>query len=145
MRIKLEELMVAFVAAGLPRLKDYADKIYNNGVIITAGYSLRTNPGGLQQWQFNLNRIMSDMRVAVEWSFGKIVGRNKFVAYGSPMKIQLSPVVNTIVLLFFLLMLILVCMTVNILHIFVWNHRRWRNTSHKWTEDTYLFFIYNCF
>jgi nuclease HARBI1 len=92
MRIKLEELMVAFVAAGLPRLKDYADKIYNNGVIITAGYSLRTNPGGLQQWQFNLNRIMSDMRVAVEWSFGKIVGRNKFVAYGSPMKIQLSPV-----------------------------------------------------
>ena len=35
---------------------------------------------------------MSDIRVAVEWSFGKIVGRNKFVAYGSPMKIQLSPV-----------------------------------------------------
>ena len=42
--------MVARVAAGLPRLKVYADKIYNNSVIITAAYSLRTNPGGLQQW-----------------------------------------------------------------------------------------------
>ena len=40
MRIKLEELMVARVAAGLPRLKVYADKIYNNGVIITAGYGV---------------------------------------------------------------------------------------------------------
>lgn len=92
MRLKLEELMQERLAVGLPRLKVYYDKIYNDSVIITAAYSLRTNQAGLQQRQVNLNRIMSDIRVAIEWSFGKIVMRSKFVAFASPMKIQLSPV-----------------------------------------------------
>jgi nuclease HARBI1 len=92
MRLKLVEIMQERLAVGLPRLKVYADKIYNHSVIITAAYSLRTNPGGLQQWQNNLNRIMSDIRVSIEWSFGKIVTRSKFLAFGSPMKIQQSPV-----------------------------------------------------
>lgn len=49
MRIKLEELKVARVASGLPRLKVYADKIHDNRVITTTAYSLRTNPGELQR------------------------------------------------------------------------------------------------
>ena len=92
MRLKLEELMQERLAVGSPRLKAYADKIYSNSVMITAASGLRTDPAGLQQWQVNLNRIMSDIRVVIEWSFGKIVTHSKFVASASPMKIQFSPV-----------------------------------------------------
>ena len=92
MRIQLEEIMVERVAQGLPRLKLYADKIYSNSILMTAAYSLRNNRGGLQAWQMNFNRIMSDIRVGVEWSFGKIVTRNKYVSFGKSMQIQGSPV-----------------------------------------------------
>ena len=82
MRIQLEEIMIGRVAEGLPRLKLYADKIYSNSILMTAAYSLRNNRGGLQDWQINFNRIMSDIRVGVEWSFGKIVTRNKYASFG---------------------------------------------------------------
>ena len=35
---------------------------------------------------------MSDIRIGVEWSFGKIMSRSKFVSYGKSLKIQASPV-----------------------------------------------------
>lgn len=35
---------------------------------------------------------MSVIRVGVEWNFGKLVTRSKFVSYGVSMKIQGSPV-----------------------------------------------------
>ena len=35
---------------------------------------------------------MSDIRIAIEWSFGKIINQNKFVSFGKAMKIQNSPV-----------------------------------------------------
>ena len=35
---------------------------------------------------------MSDIRVGVEWSFGKVIQRNKSVAFGKTIKIQNSPV-----------------------------------------------------
>ena len=38
------------------------------------------------------NRLMSDIRVGVEWSFGKLISKNKFVTYGQSMKLQGSPV-----------------------------------------------------
>ena len=35
---------------------------------------------------------MSDIRVGIEWSFGKVFERNKFVSFGKSIKIQGSPV-----------------------------------------------------
>ena len=53
---------------------------------------MRNNPDGLLPWQESTNRMMSDIGVGVEWSFGKIIGRNKFVGFGKTMKLQNSPV-----------------------------------------------------
>lgn len=92
MKIELERIMVERLQLGQARYKLYADKIYSNSILVTAAYSLRHNPAGLLHWQIEINRLMSDIRVGVEWSFGKIVGRNKFVAFGKTMKIQNSPV-----------------------------------------------------
>ena len=92
MRHELERIMVERTAEGRHRYKLYADKIYQNNALITAAYNVRNNPAGLTQWQIELNRLMSDIRVAVEWSFGKVVERNKFVSFGKSMKIQGSPV-----------------------------------------------------
>lgn len=92
MRIELEAIMIERLHQGLPRLKLCADKIYSNSILVTAAYSLRNNRDGLQDWQINFNRIMSDIRVGVEWSFGKIVTRNKYVSFGKSMQIQGSPV-----------------------------------------------------
>lgn len=92
MREELEAIMDERVAEGRARYKVYADKIYSNSVLVTAAYSRRHYRNGLQDWQIKLNRLMSDIRVGVEWSFGKIVSRNKFVSYGQSMKIQGSPV-----------------------------------------------------
>ena len=92
MRMTLEDIMNERVADGRVRLKLYADKIYGTSILVTAAYSLRQNPGGLLLWQIQLNRLMSDIRVAIEWSFGKIINQNKFVSFGKAMKIQNSPV-----------------------------------------------------
>lgn len=92
MREELENIMADRAAEGRARYKIYADKIYSNSVLITAAYSRRHHRHGLQDWQIRLNRLMSDIRVGVEWSFGKIIARNKYVSYGQSMKIQGSPV-----------------------------------------------------
>jgi nuclease HARBI1 len=92
MRGELEAIMAERFAAGRSRYKVYADKIYNNSLPVTAAYSRRDHRHGLQAWQTRLNRLMSDIRVGVEWSFGKIITRNKFVSFGRSMQIQKSPV-----------------------------------------------------
>ena len=92
MRHELEHIMAERAVEGRPRYKVYADKIYRNSVLVKAAYNLRNNPDGLLPWQESTNRMISDIRVGVEWSFGKIVGRNKFVAFGKTMKLQNSPV-----------------------------------------------------
>ena len=92
MRIELERIMIQREAEGRARYKLYADKIYQNSILVTSAYSVRNNPGGLLPWQIDINRLMSDIRVGVEWSFGKVIQRNKFVSFGKTMKIQNSPV-----------------------------------------------------
>lgn len=91
-RIEFGRLMDERVANGQQRLKLYADKIYRTSPIVTAAFNLRNNPGGLNAWQVMQNRIMSDIRVAIEWSFGKIVQRYKYVTFGKTMFLQGSPV-----------------------------------------------------
>ena len=92
MREDLEVIMAERFAQGRARFKVYADKIYSNSVLVTAAYSCRNYRYGLHDWQIRMNRLMSDIRVGVEWSFCKIITRNKFVSYGKSMKIQSSPV-----------------------------------------------------
>ena len=92
MREDLEAIMAQRFAHGRPRFKVYADKIYSNSILVTAAYNCRNCRDGLYDWQIRLNRLMSDIRVGVEWSFGKIITRNKFVSYGKSVKIQASPV-----------------------------------------------------
>ena len=92
MRHELERIMEERVTEGRHRYKLYADKIYQNNDLVTAAYSVRNNPAGLTQWRIELNRLMSDIRVGVEWSFGKVIERNKFVSFRKGMKIQSSPV-----------------------------------------------------
>lgn len=92
MREELEIIMAGREAEGQPRYKVYADKIYSNSALVTAAYSRRFHRDGLQDWQIRTNRLMSDIRVGVEWSFGKLISRNKFVSYGQAMKLQASPV-----------------------------------------------------
>lgn len=92
MRKDLEVIMAERFAQGMPRFKVYADKIYSNNVLVTAAYNCRNYRNGLYDWQIRLNRLMSDIRVGVEWSFGKIITRNKFVSCGKSMKLQASPV-----------------------------------------------------
>jgi hypothetical protein len=92
MRGELDRIMIEREGEGKARYKLYADKIYSNSVLVTAAFNIRNNPGGLLQWQIELNRLMSDIRVSIEWSFGKIIEQNKFVSFGKAMKIQNSPV-----------------------------------------------------
>jgi hypothetical protein len=70
-RHEIEELMLWRVANGLRRLKFYADKIFNSCTILTAAFSLRH--GELQPWMVQLNRLMSPIRVCIEWCFGKTI------------------------------------------------------------------------
>lgn len=70
------------------RYKLYADKIFNSCQLVTAAYSRRQGP--LTNWMHTLNRIMSPIRVSIEWSFGKIVTRAKHAEYRQ--FIQQSPV-----------------------------------------------------
>ena len=92
MRLELEQITAERAVEGRPLYKVYADKIYRNSILVKAAYILRNNPDGLLPWQESTNRMMSDIRVGVEWSFGKIIGRNKFVGFGKTMKLQNSPV-----------------------------------------------------
>jgi nuclease HARBI1 len=91
-RHQLEAIMQDRVTACKPPLKLYADKIYTPGILIEAAHSLKRNPGGLLNFQLAQNAIMTRIRVGIEWSFGKIVGRSKYVEFGRAMKLLESPV-----------------------------------------------------
>ena len=88
-KLQLEVIMQQRVVAEKVRLKLYADKIYNNGPLITAAFSRRH--GVVQPWQTSQNSIMSRIRIAVEWSFGKIITQNAFLDFWKNQKIQMSP------------------------------------------------------
>ena len=53
---------------------------------------MRQFPRGIPDWATQLNRLMSGIRVGVEWAFGKIIVRSAFTAFGRAMRIQQSPV-----------------------------------------------------
>ena len=68
----LEANLAERFAAGRARYKVYADKIYDSNLLVTATYGRRHNRHGLHAWQTRLDRLMSDIRVGVEWSFGTV-------------------------------------------------------------------------
>jgi hypothetical protein len=72
------------------RLKLYADKIYNNCVLVRAAWNRRH--GNVLPWMTNENSIMSKIRVAIEWTFGTIVMLYKFVDFCKCQKMRESPV-----------------------------------------------------
>jgi cbb3-type cytochrome oxidase subunit 1 len=77
----------------MPRLKAYADKIFNTDGLITGAYSLRHGP--VAGWMHAVNAVMSPIRVAIEWAIGRISYLFKFTGFRQ--KIQESPVVQTYV------------------------------------------------
>jgi hypothetical protein len=87
-RHQLVDIMNIRIQNGHRRLKLYGDKIFDTCQLITAAYSLRN--GFVFNWMHTLNFIMSPIRVAVEWAFGKIIARNKHSEYRQ--FIQKSPV-----------------------------------------------------
>lgn len=89
-RHQLDDIMIDRINRGMPRLKMYADKIFDTGPLITAAYSLRH--GAVSPRMLELNDIMTGIRVAVEWAFGKIISRSKHSSYRQ--KIQESPVIS---------------------------------------------------
>jgi cbb3-type cytochrome oxidase subunit 1 len=82
----------------MPRLKAYADKIFNTDALITAAYSLRHGP--VADWMTTVNAVMSPIRVAVEWSIGRISNLFKFTSYRQ--KLQESAVIQVYVVSAFL-------------------------------------------
>ena len=72
----------------LPNLKLYGDKIFTTCALITAAFSLRFGP--LTPWMTTMNRMMSPIRVSIEWCYGKIIARHKHADYRQ--KIQESAV-----------------------------------------------------
>lgn len=86
LRHDLDALMQTRVAAGQPRLKPYADKIYFTNMLITSAYSLRDGP--LEPWMTVSNNIMSGIRIGVEWSFDKFITRSAFVDFVKGQKVQ---------------------------------------------------------
>jgi len=57
------------------------------GIHITSASSVGHN-GVLTLWMEEYNSIMSKIRVAIEWSFGSIIVRNKFISFAIGQKIQ---------------------------------------------------------
>jgi len=49
------------------------------------------NGAQLQPWMIELNAIMSKIRVSIEWSFGIIIQRNKFIDFATGQQLQRSP------------------------------------------------------
>ena len=58
------------LALGQPNVYLYADKIFRTDQIVIAAFSAQW--GLVQPWMHNYNRIMSGLRVSVEWSYGKV-------------------------------------------------------------------------
>jgi len=92
LRHALENIMKDRLQSDIPqrRLKLYADKIYNDCGIVTAAFSLRHGP--LYNWMVRENRVMSNIRVAVEWTFGQITSLFKFIDYYKTQKMMESPI-----------------------------------------------------
>jgi hypothetical protein len=90
-RHELEEIMQSRLAEDPPRrrLKLYADKIYNSSTLINAAFSERH--GQLQAWMTIENRIMSKIRIAIEWTYGTIITQFKFLDFAKGQKLQESP------------------------------------------------------
>ena len=91
MQNELEAIMVERAQLNMPRLKVYADKIFNSGSLITAAYSLRHGP--VSPWMTTLNAIMSPIRVAIEWVYGRVANLFKFTSFRQ--KLFESPVART--------------------------------------------------
>ena len=91
-RHQLEAIMQARALEDPPRrrLMLYADNIYNNCVLVRAACSLRH--GILWPWMTEENRLMSKIRVVIEWTFGSILMLYKFVDFCKGQKIMESPV-----------------------------------------------------
>ena len=90
LRHQLDEIMAERLLQNLILLKLYGDKIFVTCDLITAAFSLRNGP--LAPWMTALNRLMSPIRVSIEWCYGKVIARSKFVDYRQ--KIRESPVVK---------------------------------------------------
>jgi hypothetical protein len=86
---QLEEEMQVRIQNGQPRLKLYADKIYNSSILVTAAWSIRH--GEVFPWMIVENSIMSKIRVAVEWTFGTVICLYKFVDFCKGQKLYQSP------------------------------------------------------
>ena len=90
-RRQLQALMNLRAAAGKSRLRVYADKIYTTSHVIVSAWSLRGGP--LQPWMVNENRLMSRLRVAVEWAFNDIKMFFKSLNLKSHQKLRASPII----------------------------------------------------
>ena len=93
-RIDLDAIMNQRAAQNppLPRLQLYADKIYNPSALIHPAWSYRRSP--MWGWMRIQNRIMSKIRVSVEWSFGLVMNRHKFSSFYKNQMIQRSQITN---------------------------------------------------
>ena len=91
-RTEINDIMEARLAENLPRprLRLYADKIYNTSLLVVAAWNLRHGP--VLAWQAAENRIMSGIRVAFEWTVGTILSLFKFTDFCKGQKIFESPV-----------------------------------------------------
>jgi hypothetical protein len=94
----LSVFIFSVLHTGFPRLKVYADKIFNTDAIVTAAYSLRHGP--VAGWMHAVNAVMSPIRVAVEWAIGRISYLFKFTGYRQ--KLQESQVIQAYVVSAFL-------------------------------------------
>lgn len=90
LRLQLELIMAEREANGLPRLKLYADKVYNSSQLVTAAWSLRH--GAVADWMTLQNSMMSKIRVSVEWAFDRIISSSKYAAFWQGLMVQNSPV-----------------------------------------------------
>ncbi len=90
-RNQLQDIMDARLAEDPPRqrLRLYADKIYNTSLLIVAAWNLRHGP--VNEWQTAENRVMSGIRVAIEWTFGTIIMLFKFPDFCKGQKLGESP------------------------------------------------------
>ena len=93
-RLELDKIMNQRAASNppLPRLKLYADKIYNPSALVHPAWSFRRGP--MWGWMIIQNRMMAKIRVSVEWSFGLIMNKHKFTGFFKTQMVQKSQITN---------------------------------------------------
>ena len=101
-RHEIEAIMQSRLAEQPPRrrLKLYADKIYNSSALIVAAFSRRHGP--LLAWMLTENRIMSGIRIGIEWTFGTIIMLYRFVDFSKGQKLFESPLAKQYTVVAFL-------------------------------------------